>query len=514
MHRLHVLFCLSVALSMVAPTNARADTRRLALVIGNNHGAAGRPALRFAERDALRVEKLFVELGGFAPKDVELLQGQSMEAVRSALGRLKTRVAEVQRLQVDKVVLLFYFSGHSDGKALELAGQRFPFSDLRRLLAETGADVRLVILDSCRSGNLITEKGGTLGPTFDVRLADNVSSTGEAVITSSAASESALESTEIGASYFSHHLISGLRGAADASGDGVVTLAEAYQYAFTRTVRSTADTTVGPQHPGYDYRLSGRGDLALTQVARTSGLLELPAGYERMIVFASGRHELIAEVVADRINRLAMPPGDYRVRAWKSHGAYEAKVKVIRNQPTKLASSAFEPAAQDLAYAKGNEDSLVARADSSDEPVLSAHRFSVGLGALGGASGKGVVLGSFRAGIRLARGWHASLMGASGSGEGFRESQWQAGVGRDWRRGHRWRLAMGIELAGGVALQTVPAADPLWSGIGTTSGRVGVEWAGRATHLGLYANAAFSVLRLDGGLTGIVRPGAWLEASF
>ena len=53
------------------------------------------------------------------------------------------------------------------------------------------------------------------------------------MITSSAAREAALESAEIEASFFSHHLISGLRGAADTSGDGLVTLAEAYQYAFT-----------------------------------------------------------------------------------------------------------------------------------------------------------------------------------------------------------------------------------------------------------------------------------------
>ena len=40
-------------------------------------------------------------------------------------------------------------------------------------------------------------------------------------------------------------------------------LAEAYQYAFVRTLRSTSDTTVGPQHPAYDYHLTGQGDLVL-----------------------------------------------------------------------------------------------------------------------------------------------------------------------------------------------------------------------------------------------------------
>jgi hypothetical protein len=108
-------------------------------------------------------------------------------------------------------------------------------------------------------------KGGHPGPAFTIRLSDEVSSTGEALLTSSAADELALESREIGGSFFTHHLVSGLRGAADTSGDGKITLAEAYQYAFERTVSATASMTIGTQHPGYDYRLPGRGDLVLSE---------------------------------------------------------------------------------------------------------------------------------------------------------------------------------------------------------------------------------------------------------
>ena len=139
-----------------------------------------------------------------------------------------------------------------------------------------------MILDSCRSGALLALKGGTLGQPFDIRLADDLVSTGEAMIASSAADEAALESSEIGGSFFSHHFISGLRGAADASGDGVVTLAEAYQYAFARTLRTTSDTTVGPQHPAYDYHLAGRGDLVLTRLQQPSAVLDLPVGFDRL----------------------------------------------------------------------------------------------------------------------------------------------------------------------------------------------------------------------------------------
>ena len=72
------------------------------------------------------------------------------------------------------MLLIFYFSGHSDGQALELGRERVTFDDLRRLLAQTNADVRVAIVDSCRSGALLAAKGGTAGPGYDIRLNDDL----------------------------------------------------------------------------------------------------------------------------------------------------------------------------------------------------------------------------------------------------------------------------------------------------------------------------------------------------
>ena len=98
------------------------------------------------------------------------------------------------------------------------------------------------------------------------------------MLTSSAATEDALESKEIRGSFFTNNLVSGLRGAADASGDGHITLGEAYRYAYAGTVASTVDTVVGAQHPGYAYQLSGMGEIVLTELATASAALLLPAG--------------------------------------------------------------------------------------------------------------------------------------------------------------------------------------------------------------------------------------------
>ena len=94
------------------------------------------------------------------------------------------------------------------------------------------------------------------------------------LLTSSAADEDSQEADRIGGSYFSHHLASGLLGDADRSGDGRVSLAEAYAYAYARTVADTAESAAGAQHPTFSYELAGNGDVVLTDVkSRTEGPL-------------------------------------------------------------------------------------------------------------------------------------------------------------------------------------------------------------------------------------------------
>ena len=84
-------------------------------------------------------------------------------------------------------------------------------------------------------------KGVRAAPAFDVQQAQAASTRphGLVLIASSSADEESQESDEIGASFFTHYLASGLLGDADASGDGKVTLSEAYAYAYARTVGET-----------------------------------------------------------------------------------------------------------------------------------------------------------------------------------------------------------------------------------------------------------------------------------
>ena len=137
--------------------------------------------------------------------------------------------------------------------------------------------------------------------------------------------------------------MSGLRGAADASGDGRITLSEAYQYAYTRTVAATAQMDVGAQHPEYDMRLSGMGELVLTELTPLSAVLELPAGFERALVIEPFRDEILAEVSGGAAGRIALPPGDYQLRVWRSGQLFAGRVLVRPGTSSHLAWSGLEP---------------------------------------------------------------------------------------------------------------------------------------------------------------------------
>ncbi|NTX53231.1 caspase family protein [Myxococcus sp. CA039A] len=328
--------CFALAFVCCAALPAQAGTRRIAVLVGHNVGSGERPPLRYAEADAVKLAGVLSELGDVPPSDLIVLQGENLATVRAALDAAARKVDSLRVTPDTRVVLLFYFSGHSDGVALELGTERLLYAELRRWLDATHADVRLAIVDSCRSGALLRFKGGRPGPSFELRLTDEVHSTGHALLTSSAEDELALESREVGGSLFTHHLVSGLRGAADASGDGLVTLAEAYQYAYAHTVSATADVLTGAQHPAYDYRLTGKGELILTQLPSPGTALELPSDFERALLLRPGRGQVLAELGPGAVPRLAVPPGEYELRAWRAGKQHQGTVRAPSGQVQKV----------------------------------------------------------------------------------------------------------------------------------------------------------------------------------
>ncbi|WP_163995460.1 caspase family protein [Pyxidicoccus caerfyrddinensis] len=375
------LLCVLVILTARGP--AHAETLRLAVLVGNNGGSGERPSLRYAEKDAAKLAGVLTELGDVAPENLHLLQGRNLASVRDALAQVARRVSAARATPDTRVVVLFYFSGHSDGASLELGRERLPYADLRRWLAETQADVRVAIVDSCRSGALLRLKGGRPGPGFELQLTDELHSTGQALLSSSAENEMALESREVGGSFFTHHLVSGLRGAADVSGDGLVTLAEAYQYAYAHTVSATADVLLGGQHPVYDYQLTGKGDFVLTQLTRPGAVLELPPDFQRVLLRRPGQGLVLAELGPGAVPRLAIPSGDYELRMWRGGQQHSATVSAPAGQVRRVRWEELDLVAPSdtVARAKGSE--------TPSAPVLPALRIALG-GGIRDAAARGL----------------------------------------------------------------------------------------------------------------------------
>ena len=265
------LLC-GTALLVVAASAARgAEPRRVAVLVGANRGAGGRPDLRYAHSDARSLGDTLVQVGGFEPGDVHVLLDPEPDAVLFTLDR----ELAVLRGVTGESLLLFYYSGHADAQALYPAGRALSYQQLRVRLEDRAATVRVGIVDACGGGGWTGAKGLQASAPFDVSVPLVLAGEGSALISSSSGLESAHETEGLLGSFFTHHLVAALRGAADTRGDGVVTLTEAFAYAKERTVRDTAALGGEPQHPSFDLRLRGRTDLPLARIARAGTLLEL-----------------------------------------------------------------------------------------------------------------------------------------------------------------------------------------------------------------------------------------------
>ncbi len=306
---------LGVALALAAAGPTLAEPRRFALVAGEPDGGPGTQRLRHAERDARRIHGILTRVGGVRPGDATLLLSSGVRAFRSALADLSTRIAAAQATG-EATVLMVYFSGHAREGALRFGGGGLPLADLREALQSAPADVRIGLFDACRSGAIARTKGIRPAPAFDVMAPREAGPRGLVIIASSAADEDSQESDALGASYFTHHLASGLLGDADASGDRRVTLAEAYAYAYARTVGDTAGSAGGVQHPVFLYDLGGAGDVVLTDLAPWAGGLLFPARLVGVYVVLDASGRAVAEVAkpAGVERRLSLPPGRYTVK--------------------------------------------------------------------------------------------------------------------------------------------------------------------------------------------------------
>lgn len=323
-----------------APQGDNARINRYVVAVSANYGGQGRPVLRYAESDAKSFAKVLGEMGGVQAGNVILVKEPGVAALQKQLDGLDAKIAQGKNA-AGRNEVLFYYSGHADEKGLRLGNEVYAWKELRKRIDAMKADVKIAVIDACGSGAITRLKGGVAVPAFMVDQSSDMK--GYAFITSSTQDESSQESDKLRGSFFTHSLVSGLRGAGDLSGDGKVTLSEAYQFAFNETLQRTEKTMGGAQHPSRDMNLAGTGDVVMTDLRSTSAGLELDEDVDGRLFIRDANGELVAELYkkAGRAMSLGFPAGKYTVRLERPAEFSEAEVTLQNNRREKLSHKQF-----------------------------------------------------------------------------------------------------------------------------------------------------------------------------
>lgn len=343
---------LLIALTSVpCAAEGRAAPRRWAVVVGENRGMPGDEPLRFAGDDARRVRDALVEVGGARPEDVILLEHARADALRTALTQTRTTLASSAGPGDSLVV---YVSSHADEQALHLDGTTLPLAEVVDFVKAAPVDIAVLVIDSCHSGAVTRTKGLRVLEGPPVRL-DASGVQGRVFISASGVDEYAQESDALGGSTFTHHFLTGLRGAADVSRDGQVTVDELYAWAWARTLEATFASRAGVQRPSFRVDLHGQGQLVLATPGAAPGRLRLDVaapGHWLIVDGASGA------VVADLDKPqgtllLGVAPGTYRVTLRGAEGVLARVVTVPERGVASLAGEDLERASLTRVALKG-----------------------------------------------------------------------------------------------------------------------------------------------------------------
>lgn len=350
-----LVFAASANANAAGATAQQGDNARInryVIAVSANYGGDGRPVLRYAESDARSFAKVLGEMGGVQANNVVLVKEPGVASLQKQLDGLDNKIASGKN-SAGRNEVLFYYSGHADEKGLRLGKEVYAWKELRKRIDALSADVKIAVIDACGSGAITRLKGGVAVPAFMVDQSSDMK--GYAFITSSTQDESSQESDKLKGSFFTHSLVSGLRGAGDLSGDGKVTLSEAYQFAFNETLQKTEKTMGGAQHPSRDMNLAGTGDVVMTDLRSTSAGLELDEDVDGRLFIRDANGELVAELYkkAGRAMSLGFPAGKYTVRLERPAEFSEAVITLQNNRREKLSHRQFAAVSAEKTVLRG-----------------------------------------------------------------------------------------------------------------------------------------------------------------
>jgi hypothetical protein len=300
------------------------------VAVGNNLGLEREEPLQFAQKDAKSLVDVFVSMGDVARNNAFLLADKTLSQFETVIKKIKDKVAFYHP---EVVTFIFYYSGHGDEASLHFGPQKLGHARLIKMLDGISAGLKIMLIDACRTQ---AQKGFHYVPRISLQLTPQ-GPKGRIEIRSSSPGEPSQESTELGGGVFTHYFLTALRGAADKNGDGMITLEEAYPFAYERTLRRTAaHAAESLQHPYVKWNFQGKGSWVLTRAEKAQSTLVFPKGPGiQYLVYRLPSAAVVAEVRGEKNEtvRLALPSGRYLVqrRAPGKYGAMEVMLGLGRH---------------------------------------------------------------------------------------------------------------------------------------------------------------------------------------
>ncbi len=248
-------------------TRSKVTSEVWAAIIGiNNYKNQGIPDLKYAVADSRAMYEYLQNHMNISPDHIFALYDESASKteIEKILGDILPRKARPQ----DTVII--YYSGHgapdhdpsspdgdnvskyllaSDTDPKSMWATAVPMERIRSIFSRIPSERVVFLADTCYSG---ASGGKTLAMSTRASLNDNfldrlAAGRGRIIITASGACELAREDENLGGGHgvFTYYLLEGLKGAADADGDKLITSGEAYEYVFKNVSRHTQNM----QHP-------------------------------------------------------------------------------------------------------------------------------------------------------------------------------------------------------------------------------------------------------------------------
>jgi hypothetical protein len=191
------------------------------------------PVLRYTDDDAYRFYAFLKGMEGGALPDEQV---QIMIDEEATLDNVRENLRTMFSKAGPNDLVIFYFSGHGLNGAFlpydfDGYNNKFMHTEVAEIFAESNAKYKLCLADACHSGSILAMRSGeaeTALAGYYEQLSKSIS--GTALLMSSKSDETSLESSGLRQGVFSHFLIRGLKGEADANKNGLISIEEMYQY--------------------------------------------------------------------------------------------------------------------------------------------------------------------------------------------------------------------------------------------------------------------------------------------